>query len=142
MDGVFPNNESTFLVVRERGLRLSHGPCKSVSSRTRQSFFISLKGKLFQANQKSGMASYDFPMRRIPSMGGERSSPVRQRLLGKICDICKRSLPPPHRALAKSSASTLWSSHPARNAVAKSRSFRNGEATDILRWRSGVENPL
>jgi hypothetical protein len=29
-------------------------------------------------------------------MGSERASTVRQRLDGKICSICGRSLPPPH----------------------------------------------
>lgn len=32
------------------------------------------------------------------SIGGERSSTTRQRLAGKICAICSRSLPEPHTA--------------------------------------------
>lgn len=30
-------------------------------------------------------------------MGGERSSSVRMRLAGKVCALCRTSLPPPHQ---------------------------------------------
>ena len=47
-------------------------------------------------------------------MGGERSSTTRMRFAGKICSLCKASLPEPHTVLEKLCAKCMSARDPRR----------------------------